>query len=141
MWDKLDNTLKVLGTGLDGSALRQKILANNLANVDTPNFKGQDVKFYSQLKSNMNEPFSLDSLSLAKTNSHHLAGTGYGSDFNGGFQVSQTSGQVRADGNNVNVDVEMAKMAENTIYYNTLVSTVAAKYKKISQVISKGGDR
>lgn len=138
VFDKLDRTFGLLAKGMDGSTLRQKVLVNNIANVDTPNFKGQDVNFYSQLKGMMGEAPMMGSLPMAKTNAAHLNGFDGGS---GSFQISQTQGQVRPDGNNINIDAEMAKVAENTIYYSTLASTVAKKYKLLDNVISKGGAR
>lgn len=138
MFDKVDRTFSLLEKGLDGSTMRMKVLANNIANVDTPNFKGQDVNFYSQLKGMMSETPMMGSLPMARTNSVHLSGIGGGS---GTFQVTQSQGQVRPDGNNINIDAEMAKVAETNIYYSTLASTVAKKYKLLDNVISKGGGR
>ncbi|AZR74906.1 flagellar basal-body rod protein FlgB [Anoxybacter fermentans] len=125
---------------MDGAALRQKILANNVANVDTPNFKRQDINFYAQLKAMMKESSPGGFLPLARTNIKHLEGRP-GSNAKGGFKVIQTTGRVREDGNNVNIDVEMAKIAENNIYYSTLASLVARKYKLLERVITKGGER
>ena len=130
----LDNTLNVLGKGLDGAEQRHKVLANNIANVDTPNFKRKDVDFQSALKK---EVGSGKSLSLARTNKSHLNGRAN----KNGFGIIQTSGRVREDGNNVNIDAEMAKVAENTAYYSTLATTVARKYQLIDDIIRKGGDR
>ena len=137
MWQKLDRTLKILTSGLDASTLRHKVLANNVANVDTPNFQRQDVNFYSQLKSMMGDSAHMATLELQKTDFRHLNAEPNSS---GAYQVQQTSGQVREDGNNVNIDAENAKIAENNIYYSTLASVVIKKYQAIDRII-RGGER
>lgn len=138
MWQKLDKTLNILTNGLDASTLRHRVLANNVANVDTPNFQRQDVNFYSQLKTMMDEPARMNALELQKTDSRHL--NAVGSSSSGTYQVQKTSGQVREDGNNVNIDAEMAKIAENYIYFSTLASVVTKKYQAIDRAI-RGGER
>ncbi len=137
MWDVWDSTLKILSTGLDGAELRHKIIANNAANVSTPDFKRQDVNFQSQLKSMMGEG-NVQGVGMTRTNEKHLDGRSKTQST--GFQIINTDSRVREDGNNVNIDVEMAKMAENIIYYNTVASAVANKYKLIDSAI-KGGER
>lgn len=141
MFDKIDRSLLVTERGLDASGLRQKVLSNNLANIDTPNFKGSDVSFYSTLKGIMDGDSSTmqSSLALSKTNPAHLDGS-VRNDKTSNFSVIQSDGVVRGDGNNVNIDVEMAKMAENSIYYNTLATVVAKKYKMLDRAIIKGGE-
>lgn len=140
MWQKIDRSLALMVKGMDGASLRQQVLANNIANVDTPNFKGQDVNFYSQLKGMMNESMPvMGGVDLVRTNSGHLPGTLPVSSPSP-FRVNQTDGQVRPDGNNVNIDVESAKVAENSIYYGTLATAVARKYKTIARAITKGGE-
>lgn len=139
MWHKIDRSLGLLVKGMDGSSMRQQVLSNNIANVDTPNFKAQDVNFYSQLKGMMDEPMPMGGVDLARTNSGHLPGTLPASSPSP-FRVYQTEGQVRPDGNNVNIDVESAKVAENNIYYGTLATAVARKYKLIARAITKGGE-
>jgi flagellar basal-body rod protein FlgB len=125
---------------MDGASLRQQVLSNNIANVDTPNFKAQDVNFYSQLKGMMDEPSPISGgVGLARTNTGHLAGT-LPTSSPSPFRVNQADGQVRPDGNSVNIDVESAKVAENNIYYGTLATSVARKYKLIARAITKGGE-
>lgn len=139
MWQKLDGSLATMLRGMDGASLRQQLLSNNVANVDTPNFKGQDVNFYAQLKGMMEMPVLGNSMGLQRTDSGHFPGL-IPPVKPSPFQIRQTTGQVRPDGNNVNIDVEMAKIAENTIYYDTLASVVAKKYKMMERAIVKGGE-
>lgn len=139
MWQKLDRSTSLMIKGMDGAALRQQILSNNIANVDTPNFKAQDVNFYSQLKGMMDEPMPMGGVGLARTNAGHLPGL-LPTSSPSPFRVYQTDGQVRPDGNNVNIDVESAKVAENNIYYGTLATSVARKYQTIARAITKGGE-
>lgn len=143
MWDRIDRSLLVMRTGLDGSALRQKVLSNNLANIDTPNYKERDVNFYDTLKNMVSEdtPSITSSLALTKTNAAHIDGKVKTSGSYAGFDVKESDGMVRPDGNNVNIDVESAKVAENNIYYGTLATVVAKKYKMMERAITKGGEQ
>lgn len=137
LWHGLDKTLGVLVQGMDGASLRHKVISNNLANVNTPNFKRQDVDFISQLKSQMTGSITDGTpLALTRTNARHLAGK----DAHGQARIVTIKGRVREDRNNINIDAEMAKKAENEIYYNYLASSVINKYKLIANAI-KGGER
>lgn len=138
MWHRLDKTFNILIQGMDGASLRHQVLSNNIANIDTPDFKRQDVDFVSQLKREMASNMSGGSpLVLTRTNERHVTSKG---EAHGQARIVTTDGRVREDGNNINIDAEMAKKAENEIYYNFLASSVINKYKLIANAI-KGGER
>ena len=133
MWHGFDKTLSVLMQGMDGASLRHQVISNNLANVSTPNFKRQDVDFISQLKRSINNGTPL---ALKRTDERHFASK----KTPGQARVVTIEGRVREDRNNINIDAEMAKKAENEIYYNFLANSVINKYKLIANAI-KGGER
>lgn len=138
MWHRLDKTFNILIQGMDGASLRHKVLSNNIANIDTPDFKRQDVDFISQLKMEMTSKMHGGTpLALTRTNERHVTSKG---EVHGQARIVTTDGRVREDGNNINIDAEMAKKAENEIYYNFLASSVINKYKLIANAI-KGGER
>lgn len=126
--------INVMSRGLDGSLNRQQALADNIANIDTPNYKRKDVDFISVLREQSEEK---SSLSLKTTNEKHIAGskTEVKSLKNLGFRENN----YRNDKNNVDVDVEMAEVAKNGIYYNTLAKQINGQFRGLKDIISKGG--
>lgn len=110
---------------LDAASLRHQVIANNLANATTPNYKRQDVSFESQLKSALDRrdsPFA------------GLAGTSVGSVQAKVITVNSTS--ERADGNNVDLETENANLATNTLRYEALTQMVGGYFTGLKAVIS-----
>ncbi|HVJ49568.1 flagellar basal body rod protein FlgB [Desulfitobacterium sp.] len=127
----LDNPmLSVLETGLDASSMRQKVLSNNVANVDTPNFKRSDVNFQQVLGEALGEPGT--DLPLKVTTPQHIQGV-TGSNQSG--VVTDGSTTLRNDGNNVDIDREMANVAENGLYYNSVTQAVTSQLGLLRMVI------
>lgn len=112
--------MTVLEKGLDASSLRQKVLSDNIANVDTPNFKRSDVDFQQILGEALGEPGT--NLPLNVTSTQHIQGV-LGSGQTGVVKDETTT--FRNDGNNVDIDREMANVAENSLYYNSVTQTVS----------------
>ena len=120
MYELLKNALNV-------SAVRKEIISNNLANINTKNFKRSDVKFESFLNS------EIGTVTLKKTNDKHI------SNENGYYRIVQDNGtSMRRDGNNVDLDIEKANQAANTLMYNALISTINNRFDLFSRVISGG---
>ena len=121
-----DTSFKALDAALGAAGKRQQVLANNLANVNTPGYKREDVKFDGVLAKALDAAKSGDTTALDGLSA----------------QVSTDSSAVamRADGNSVDVDQEMAYVAENNIRYNALVQLAQKKLDTMKYVIS-GGSR
>ena len=115
-----DVTQTALEQALAGSALRQKALADNLANANTPGFQRSDVDFQSTLAG------ALD----AGDDAAHVGQIAFSA-------VTDGSGPQRADGNNVQVDAEMAKLNENSVTYQALVAVAKARLGLISIAIGR----
>ena len=127
-------TLVMLENLIDFQYDRHTVLATNIANIDTPGYKGSDLRFSDELKKAAS---SKGSMSLKKTNEKHLplkAG-----DLKGvTHQVAPSSGTVhRLDGNTVDLDKEMAKLSENSLYYNTAVQILSKKLGLIRTAVSE----
>lgn len=122
--------LSVLQKGLDASSMRQKVLTNNVANIDTPNFKRSDVDFQAVLGAALGKKSRV--LPLKMTDSKHM----YGIEEGGGSGiVTDHSTSLRNDGNNVDVDREMTYVAENGLYYNSLTRTISSQLGLLRTVI------
>lgn len=132
-----DSVVDNLGKGLDALSRRHQVLANNLANADTPGFKRSEVDFAVNLADALE---AASKPQLVTTSSGHLSGDRGGLDPRE-FRISErrveeTSG--RPDGNNVDVEVEMARLAENTIMYEAVARQVADRLALLRTAISEG---
>ena len=118
-----DVTFQTLDLALGAAGKRQEVLANNLANVNTPGYKRLDVEFDGMLAKAIDSARAGDQAGLDKLQ------PGVSTD---------DSVAVRADGNSVDVDQEMAFLAENNIRYNALVQLTQKKLETLKYVISDG---
>lgn len=127
----LDTTVfNVLEKSLDASSQRQRVISNNVANVDTPNFKRSDVDFQKVLGQALGEPG--EALALKVTSPMHIPGAD--SAAQSGVVTDQSS-TFRTDGNNVDIDREMANVAENGLYYNSVTQAVSSQLGLLRMVI------
>lgn len=132
MKTQLDNALQFHQTALNLQAQRQQMLASNIANADTPNYKARDIDFGAALKGAMSG--RLGPLALASTSSRHLDGPGqmqFGAHvgYRGEFQSS-------VDGNTVNMDVERAAFAENSVHYEASVTFINGLLRSMQTAIT-----
>jgi flagellar basal-body rod protein FlgB len=135
-------TLMALEHGLDACSLRGKLIANNIANVDTPNYKAQRLNFEDILASNMNATSEPGKLQLIQTDPRHLPGFGSnrldGAYTPQGIIYTDNSQTFRLDGNNVDIDHETAEEAKNAIQFATLTDLIGRKYSSLRTVITEG---
>ncbi len=122
--------LNVLQKGLEASSLRQQVLSNNIANIDTPNFKRSDVDFQTVLGAALDQ--NGGALSMKLTSPQHISGVADGS---GSGIITDQSTIMRNDGNNVDVDREMTNVAENGLYYNSLTQAISSQLALLRLVI------
>ncbi|MBO5468430.1 MAG: flagellar basal body rod protein FlgB [Lachnospiraceae bacterium] len=122
------NYINVLDKAADAANSRNEILSNNIANVDTPNYKRKDVAFENYLEQALIGPESLDDR-IADVNTH-LA------DFGGMTYTDHSTLSYRLDGNNVDMDTESAYLAQNQIRYNALVEQIGQEFARYKTVLS-----
>ncbi len=122
-----------LARQLDTSALAQRVIANNVANVNTPGFKKSHVSFTEELRRALGGPVA----SLATSHPRHIGGA---PDLSGVFPrvVQESDTTMRYSQNNVDIDQEMVNLAANTILYDFSVSTLSRKYGQLGYVIRGG---
>lgn len=119
-----------LSGGLDAAALRQRVHADNLANVNTPGFKRSFVQFKGVLEN------AASGKDLAVTADGHIRRSS--GDFPGARVVTDTGTAMRPDGNNVDVDREMAELAMNQLYYHALSQQLGDRLGMLRYVINEG---
>lgn len=133
MLDKVVSPLKVavMEKALTADSMRHKVISNNIANVNTPGFKRSDVTFEEELSKALDS-----SLQLTVTHDKHI-GKRQAFDVQPAV-VAENNTSFRTDGNNVDIDREMADMAKNQIHYNALVQKIAGFYAGLKDVIREG---
>ena len=110
---------------LDASWIRNNVISQNIANVDTPGYKRKVVQFEEFLDSEMK------SGQISQGTSKLIS-----SD----IQITEdpTNSSYRSDGNNVDIENEMALLSANSLRYNTLIQKMNGDFQKLRTVI-KGG--
>lgn len=122
-----DDNYNLLKQGLKASNTRAKVIANNIANINTKGYKKFSVVFEENLK---NDNLNID---LKRTNDKHISSN---DRTNGNITIEQEKGtSMRNDKNNVDLDIEKVNQAANTLKYNALVSRVSGKINEIKSVI------
>ena len=124
-----------LGRGLAAANLRQEVISNNIANVNTPNFKKSDVVFEELLAKEIGMDDS-GRLPLVRTHDRHLP-VGMIGGAKASIQEDDTT-TMRVDNNNVDIDVEMATLAKNQLYYNAMTTSLGGYITKLRNVITSG---
>ncbi|MFP5382022.1 MAG: flagellar basal body rod protein FlgB [Gammaproteobacteria bacterium] len=115
MLNRLDDTLNFHAQALRVREQRQQVLASNIANADTPDYKARDLDFKSTLEGALKGAATTAGTRLATTAPSHLAGSpAVAADSRLQYRVPA---QGNVDGNTVDVDAERAAFAENTVHY------------------------
>lgn len=109
-------------------ATRQSAIATNIANADTPGYRGMDVSFAAALGR------AGSTLALTLTDPRHAQGAAAAGS--GGDTLVLSGGAPRRDGNDVDVDREMGKLARNQIEYQFLARTLGRKFSKLREAIT-----
>ena len=119
--------INVLDKAADASWTRNDLIANNIANVDTPGYKRQDIDFESELQQALknNRYTSMDS----------KVGNIQNKSLDAEVYTDSANYSYRLDGNNVDIDTENVKLAANQIKYSGLVSSINNEFKNLQLVM------
>lgn len=119
--------INVLDKAADASWTRESLLANNIANNDTPGYKRQDIDFQSVLKNElsnykyMNLDQKMESVRLDKLNAS--------------VYTDHKNYSYRLDGNNVDIDTEQVELASEQIKYQALTQSITAEFQRLQTVM------
>ncbi|MBE3569964.1 MAG: flagellar basal body rod protein FlgB [Bacillales bacterium] len=128
--DIFTSSISMLEQALNYSALKQKVIANNIANVDTPNYKSRDVSFQKLLESSLSNQltaYRTDRRHFPFQNENHLSSA----------MINRPS-SYNENGNSVDMDKEMSDLASNQIYYNAITELISGKFSSLNTVIRGG---
>ena len=119
------NYINVLDKEADASWVRNDVLANNIANADTPNYKRKDVQFETYLSNAVAGTDSLDE-TVANIDLSTLESTTY---------TEQAGLSYREDGNNVDISTENVELAKNQLKYYTLMNSVNQEFGRLKSAM------
>ncbi|MFT8392601.1 MAG: flagellar basal body rod protein FlgB [Liquorilactobacillus ghanensis] len=119
------DTYNLMKEAMGVSATRAKVISSNIANVNTANYKAKRVVFENQLAD------AKQNLNLVTTNKRHIS-SGSTDD---SYITTNNDTSVTRNGNNVDLDVEMADQATNSLYYNSLVSQLNGRLQTMGYVV------
>ncbi|WP_067838614.1 flagellar basal body rod protein FlgB [Amphibacillus sediminis] len=123
-------TVENIHHGLNYAALKNQTISNNVANVDTANYKAKDVQFSSLLDQETSNQFV-----AKRTDYRHIDFGGSQTDFK---VTTNRHTQYNHNGNNVDIDKEMTELATNQIYYQALVDRLNGNFNTLQNVIRGG---
>ena len=130
-------TIDYMQRGMEAASMRHEVISDNIANVNTPNFRKSDVIFEDLLaKEIYGDEEAGRRLKMVRTHDKHLP-----------MEVHQRAAPViqrdettimRVYDNNVDIDMEMASLAKNQLYYNALATEMKGHFAKLKSVITSG---
>lgn len=124
--DSVDQAISPLVRGLDARRKRHAVVSANIANAETPGYQAVDLSFGQVLQR--------AGMSLERTDPRHLPGRSAGAQ--SGDRVVLSGGLPRRDGNDVDVDAEMVKLARNQIEYQFLSRQLNGRFRWLKQAIT-----
>jgi len=117
-------TMEMLSGALDFRSERHKVIASNIANIDTPNYKPSDIVFKEELKAFIGDG---EGVTMTRTSQNHLSEQSISGD-KANFEVVEV-------GDKVNLDSEMAKLSENNLMYNLTIEFMSRKFEGLNTVL------
>ena len=130
-------TISLLERSLDLRSLHHRVLASNIANMDTPNYKAFEMVVAEEM-SRYTEPAT--KIPFVRTHANHLPGKTQPSNQVKIRTAKAPDFSLRGDGNTVDIERTMGDMAKNTLLYNTAAQLITKKFSGLKNVI-KGGSR
>jgi flagellar basal-body rod protein FlgB len=128
-----DSTARALESALDLRLERQQLLASNIVNADTPNYKPTDMEFEGRLQSALGGD---DGGSFSRTDSMHLGAKG-GLDSATQGIVERSDVTNTMDGNGVDMDQELVRYSDNSIRYTATLEMVRRRHGILTYTIMK----
>ena len=123
--------VNVLSSAADAAWTRNEILNNNIANVDTPGFKRQDMKFESLLQNEIARQGKTSS-----TLDRKVANVDY-KRLQPYVYTDNAELSTRLDGNNVDIDTEEAELASNQLMYDGIIEGLNSEFERMKAVLAK----
>jgi len=157
MWNNLFRSVDLIQQGLSASWTRNAVIRHNIANIETPGFQASDVEFESLLREALEDGGEVTGFQRARTHEGHINGGFQGAATHTGHipiggrvvrevdpmsveaQIIRRQGtSMRMDGNNVDIESENVKLAQNSLQYNTLLAKMNSELNRLRMAITEG---
>lgn len=119
-------TIEMLSAILDFRSERHKVIASNIANIDTPHYRPKDIVFKEELKAVIGDGTGI---TMARSKEKHLPERS--------IPGNKADYEVIDSGERVNLDSEMAKLAENNLMHNLTIELLARKFRGLNTVLKE----
>jgi flagellar basal-body rod protein FlgB len=123
-------SLDIYSRALDGLSKRRDVISQNVANVDTPGYKAQKLTFEDALQRVIKNN---GSFTMKTTNQNHLSSSGMGPTALNEIGP-RSGGAMRADQNNVDIDMELTELTETGLRYQAISNAVGRKFTLIKTI-------
>jgi len=131
------DTIFLLERSLNIRSLQHRVLSSNIANMDTPNYKAVELAVAEEINRNQD---SASSVQLVQTQAGHLPLKHSSADHVKLKIAKPPEFSLRGDGNTVDLDRTMGKLAENTLLYKTAAQLISQKFSGLKSAI-RGGSK
>lgn len=131
----------LLEAALNERAMRQDVIASNIANIDTPHYKARDVDFESALIQKSKEMYGkgdVQELPMAKANGAHLGGYNDNNPYKSTLYL-RDGHTARNDANTVDLDVETTEMSKNSAMFNAITAALKKNSTIFKSVLTASG--
>ncbi len=129
MIDRIGKEFEFLQNTLSLRQQRQEILASNIANADTPNYKARDIDFQASLRSAVDDRMRLPDARLTLTDARHIPAAAHtGEPVEALYRMPS---QPSIDGNTVDMNVERVQFADNTLRYQADLTLIDRRIKSL----------
>lgn len=112
----------LIGTAMGASVLKNEVISNNIANAEVPGFKKSVVEFEGVLDEEIQNARKTGKINMKKLKPS--------------VRKANTDFSYRIDGNNVDIEVEMAELYKNSVKYEVMTTSLINNYKRINMVLS-----
>ncbi len=129
----IEQSLSVFSQALNLRTQRHQVLASNIANADTPNYKARDFSFETAMQNVMAGRSDVGRVDMTRTSVGHIEASGAGGS--AAFKY-RTETQSAVDGNTVDMDVERAQITENAMQYQILTQLISNKFQGIRSALA-----
>jgi flagellar basal-body rod protein FlgB len=140
----LGGNLKTLEKALDVRAMNHKLIASNIANLETPGYRALTIDFESTMKNAMGSNVSNtgylndeNDVSLVRTDEDHFDINGEASIGEGMVFNTDDSKSIGNDSNSVSLEKEVGNLSQNSFNYQVLSSLMREKFRQINYLIQK----
>lgn len=121
-----DKTIKMIEDRLSLNSMNMKLISGNLANIDTPGYKGKELSFENALRQSLEEQV----LQMVRSNDHHIAP-------DDPLQAMETREVVESGP--VDLESQMVNLTRNSIEYQHMVGILNKKFTMLKTAITEGG--